>query len=129
MGNDKDPGRSNYEKLEARLQQARNLSLPDLLESLTIMREELKLLGDRIQILEARFKDSGVKERWNSLWYIAPLIIAVVFTGYLVSLGWAEKPDVSIEFNVGEIIGGSLAGVGALLAAVAYAFGWTRGKG
>jgi hypothetical protein len=47
------------------------------------------------------------------------LISAVV--AYVVYRGWAQKPTVNIEFNVGEIIGGILAGAGVLLAGGAYA--------
>ena len=50
------------------------------------------------------------------------LLAAVVgFVSYLVLSNWANKPDVSIDFNVGEIIGGLLGGIGVLVAGVAYA--------
>jgi hypothetical protein len=128
MGNDEEPGKNNREKLEAHLREARTKAFPDLLDSVTIGREELKLLAARVEGLEARLKTKKLKETQEKIWYFAPLILVVVFTWLLVQHGWAEKPDVSIEFNVGEIVGGSLVGVGALIAGVAYAFGRRRGE-
>ena len=67
------------------------------------------------------------KERVRIPWlYIVLLCAVVAGTGALVVYGWAEKPEVSIEYNVGEIIGGALAGVAALIASLAYAL---RGRG
>lgn len=50
---------------------------------------------------------------------IFSLITLLLF--YIVYLGWAEKPSINIELNVGEIIGGILAGAGVFLAGKAYA--------
>ena len=47
--------------------------------------------------------------------------LAIVSTVLLVRYGWVTKPQVSIEYNGGEIIGGLLVGAGALAAGVAYA--------
>jgi hypothetical protein len=65
---------------------------------------------------------SGVPSLSRIDWlYFALFILIVVFIGFLVWLGSAEKPKVSIEFKVGEIIAGILAGTGVLLAGGAYA--------
>lgn len=53
--------------------------------------------------------------------YVIVFVLAVVSTGLLVRYGWVTKPQVSIQYNVGEIIGGLLVGAGALAAGVAYA--------
>ena len=58
--------------------------------------------------------------------YFAQLLVVIILTGYLVHHGWAEKPTVSIQYNVGEIIGGLLVGVGALIASISYGFRRTR---
>lgn len=52
------------------------------------------------------------------------LFIFFIFTFlifYIAYIGWAQKPSINIEFNIGEIIGGLLAGAGVLLAGKAYA--------
>jgi hypothetical protein len=61
--------------------------------------------------------------------YLLPLMAIILFVAFLVCRGWAEKPSVSITFNVGEIIGGSLVGLGALIAGVTYAYRRTLGGG
>jgi hypothetical protein len=40
---------------------------------------------------------------------------------YIVSKGWTKKPEITIDYNVGEIIGGILAGGGIAVAGAAYA--------
>jgi hypothetical protein len=59
--------------------------------------------------------------------YVGMFLFAIVVTGLLVWRGWAERPDVSIEYNVGEIIGGILAGAGVAAAGAAYALKTMRG--
>ena len=53
--------------------------------------------------------------------YVFVLAIIIVITGFFVMKGWAEKPEISIQYNVGEIIGGILIGLGAAVAGIAYA--------
>ena len=53
--------------------------------------------------------------------YAVFLLVVVVAIGLLVWTGWANKPDVSIDFNVGEIIGGLLVGIATMIAGLAYA--------
>ncbi len=50
----------------------------------------------------------------------------VGITVLLVWQGWASQPEVSIQFNVGEIIGGVLAGAGVATAGIAYALRTTK---
>ena len=81
--------------------------------------DEIQELKTEIRRLDARIKTRRQEEK---IWYILPLIAVIVFVGILVYKGWAEKPAVSIDFNVGEIIGGSLLGLGALIAGLTYAY-------
>lgn len=53
--------------------------------------------------------------------YITLLAGVLGVTAVLVVWGWAKKPTVSIEYDVGAIIGGVLAGAGAAAAGIAYA--------
>jgi hypothetical protein len=54
--------------------------------------------------------------------YLFLLVLVIAFTALLVVKGFAQKPQVEIEFNVGELIGGFLAGAGAAAAGGAYAY-------
>lgn len=76
--------------------------------------EDIKELRDKLESLQR-------EKTHDKLWYAIPLLFAVAVTAILVIYGWAQKPTVSIQYNVGEIIGGVLAGVGALVAGVTYA--------
>ena len=90
--------------------------------------DSIKNLDAKVSELESKLltkKQKGVMEK---ILYSVPLFIVILFVGFLVYRGWAEKPTVSIDFNVGEIIGGSLIGIGALIAGVAYAFRRIRGE-
>ncbi|MCG3158138.1 MAG: hypothetical protein DKINENOH_04779 [bacterium] len=86
------------------------------------MDEKIQKLEDELQNLDDRLKKLEKKERpLQKHWiYLVLFGIIVVFTGFLVARGWAEKPSVSIDYNVGEIIGGLLLGVAALIGAVTY---------
>ncbi|GJQ59849.1 MAG: hypothetical protein D8M57_11200 [Candidatus Scalindua sp. AMX11] len=53
--------------------------------------------------------------------YAIVLIALILFLGALTFRGLLSNPEVSIEFNVGEIIGGLLVGAGAAVAGIAYA--------
>ncbi len=67
-------------------------------------------------------KDMTTKWYNNLNWiFFIVFVLVLVFVGYIVFKGWATKPTVNIDFNVGEIIGGTLIGSGALLAGRAYA--------
>ncbi len=81
--------------------------------------EEIDKLKSEIGKLDSRIKAGRQEEKKL---YILPLIAVILFVAFLVYRGWAEKPTVSIDFNVGEIIGGSLVGIGALIAGVTYAY-------
>ena len=81
--------------------------------------EEIKNLRSKNSELESRLKATRQEEKKL---YLVPLFAVVTFVAFLVYRGWAEKPEVTIDFNVGEIIGGSLAGLGALIAGVTYAY-------
>jgi hypothetical protein len=49
------------------------------------------------------------------------VMTVIVFSVVLILWARGTQPTVSIDFNVGEIIGGALGGLGALIAGVAYA--------
>ena len=110
-------------------------------------------LGETYQILEMRSKleevicgIEGGKRRLNDLeekadilfrrttphrmnWiYLVAIGLVVAFVAALVSKGWAQTPSVSIEFNVGDIIGGVLVGIAALFAAHSYTYSVSRGS-
>lgn len=53
--------------------------------------------------------------------YAAALIVIIVITMLLFGTGRVTATEVTIEYNVGEIIGGLLAGAGAAAAGAAYA--------
>jgi hypothetical protein len=55
--------------------------------------------------------------------YLVIFGTAALFTVVLVARGWAQKPTVSIDFNVGDIIGGLLVGFAAVFASLSYARG------
>jgi len=60
----------------------------------------------------------------HALNWMYVLLLGLVFgiVAVLIAEGWAQPAEVSIEFNVGEIIGGLLVGAGAAAAGGAYAF-------
>jgi hypothetical protein len=78
----------------------------------------LQPLRDELQRVKARHKQRKATE--HAL-FVIPLLLAGAFVAWLVAQGWASKPDVSIDFNVGEIVGGLLGGLGVLVAGIAYA--------
>jgi hypothetical protein len=53
--------------------------------------------------------------------YLVALVAILVLVGLAVWSGWSKVPEVTVDFNVGEIIGGVLVGVGAMTAGAAYA--------
>lgn len=87
-----------------------------LLKKLSVAKKKIKL----------RTKERHAMLNW---FYVAIFLLISVLVGYIVSLGWVEKPSVIIEFNVGEIVGGILAGAGVLLAGGAYAAKTIRENG
>lgn len=89
---------------------------------------QIKELQDKVSLLENQLKSKKTKEKREKVWYFAPLLVVIIFTGYLVYYGWAEAPSVAINYNVGEIIGGLLTGIGALMAGAAYAFRRSKGE-
>ena len=53
--------------------------------------------------------------------YTLLLLLAFVLCGFIVSIGWAAAPNVNIEYNVGDILLGLLAGGGVAAAGGSYA--------
>jgi hypothetical protein len=107
----------------------RNIKMiPSLQTELEDCLKQLREFETKLNDLEQRLKSKKLKEKQEKLWYFFPLAVVIAFTVYIVSHGWVEKPSVSITYNVGEIIGGSLVGIGTLIAGAAYAFRRFRGE-
>ena len=81
-------------------------------ESLT---NEIGKLNTNIQKL--MIKTKPLAKNWL---YLIIFSVIVVVTGFIVAYGWAEKPTVSITYNVGDIISGLLVGISAVLASIFY---------
>jgi hypothetical protein len=87
---------------------------------------DIEILQAHVRNLEAQLHTQPAllpqpsPQAQDHLWFIVLLALAIGATALLVAHGWADKPTVSIEYNVGEIIGGVLVGIGALIAALAY---------
>ena len=138
MTNDtKDRSRESYDMIKKHLEKAtadndaeyvRNL--PNTVKKLEITIAELDektrdLQGNTISDLIASVRSLSAQKKRNNniekLYYFLPLAVAFLFVRWLVVHDWAAHPTVAITFDVGEIIGGLLVGVGALAAGIAYA--------
>jgi hypothetical protein len=130
---------SKNESLESQLEQAseknkaRALEPENLLQQIEYLKiqvglqtEEVKEVSGRNLDLDSRIRNLEMrqtsKRTAEKALYIIPSIVIVAFTTFLVSKGWAETPEVTIDFNVGEIVGGLLGGLGILVGGIAYAF-------
>lgn len=69
---------------------------------------------------EAMSTKRSVLQKLN-LAYLGAVVLIVGLVGLAIWRGWAQKAEVHVDFNVGEIIGGVLVGVGAAAAGTAYA--------
>ena len=88
---------------------------------------EIRALRSKVQKLES---SSGVQNRqFVNLAYLVVLTAIVGIVGLAVWSGWSQVPEVTVEFNVGEIIGGVLVGAGAITAGAAYALRSTTPSG
>ena len=105
--------RNAVPRLEAELDQ--------LTKSLTGCQSQIETLNGNVSELECKLKAKETKKALEWACYLVPLLFAIAFTAYLVHRGGAQTPTVAINYNVGEMIGGLLAGTGALVAGVAYA--------
>jgi hypothetical protein len=79
---------------------------------------------DRIAALEQKMKHyekATKKVKKAGLAYIVLFILVTTIICCLVKYGWAQTPEITIEYNVGEIIIGLLGGVGIATAGIAYA--------
>jgi hypothetical protein len=118
------------ERLKEQQREENFESIQRLQVQLSLLDGKIDALAQRCDELDAalklRAKRSAKTDSREKLFYIIPLVLAIAFTAFLVSRGWAETPTVAIEYNVGEIIGGVLVGIAALVASLTYAF---RGRG
>jgi polyhydroxyalkanoate synthesis regulator phasin len=89
------------------------------LTSLTKEADNLKSEIGTLKTQVAELKKKTRPLRRHSL-YLIIFAVLVLVTGFLVAYGWAEKPTVSITYNVGDIIGGLLVGIAAVLASIFY---------
>ena len=62
-----------------------------------------------------------VEPQPSNILYVVIFLVVVSVVGLLVWADLANKPDVSIDFDVGEIIGGILVGIASMIAGLAYA--------
>jgi hypothetical protein len=95
------------------------------IESIPMLRQEIvkleAMLKEHREHLDDVVRQHKRRKATEKAFYFVPLAVAVLFVAFLIWRGYAAQPTVSIDFNVGEIIGGLLAGVGALAAGIAYA--------
>jgi hypothetical protein len=92
-----------------------------MIESIPILEQNIRDFSSEIAEqtgVETRLRQQKTRKKQLYVW---PSVVAIVFVGVLVWRGWAATPTVAITFDVGGIIGGLLAGVGALAAGIAYA--------
>ena len=92
--------------------------LDDVKVEIGEMRRRLTEMESQIALLRKRTRP--LRRDWL---YLVIFGTAALFTVMLVARGWAQKPTVSIDFNVGDIIGGLLVGVAAVFASLSYARG------
>jgi len=82
----------------------------------------MKAKSDKyLQKIEREMRSLNGTPLWGRFLPGVALVVALLLTGYCVWKGWAQKPEVSIQYNVGEIVGGLLVGLGAVIAALSYA--------
>ncbi len=103
-----------YSDTEQKIQA--NIELVDSKIQELYLKNEQKHL--EIQKKLAKIKPSKKKIEWIYLAFL--FIVFIPLTGFLVYKGWADKPEVTIDFSIGEIIGGILIGGGAIIAGTAY---------
>lgn len=87
-------------------------------------RAKMDNLKDDLSKFEKELYDirKGHKRRLTTKWVYASLIVTIgVLTAVIVWFGWAQKPEITIQYDVGTIIGGILVGAGATIAGTAYA--------
>ena len=86
-------------------------------EKIDSLKDNVSELTSRVKLLEGKKRKDNLKE---ALLYIIIFGAAAVFTVYFVAKGKTQPPTVSIIYNVGDVIGGLLVGVAAVLAGVSY---------
>ncbi|UNZ00234.1 hypothetical protein MQE36_07790 [Zhouia spongiae] len=92
------------------------------------IKSNMDLIDEKTNSINEMFNDIEKKlfqlklKRKSIDWIYVALLCAVFIplTGWLVYSGWANNPDVTIDFSIGEIIGGILIGGGAIIAGTAY---------
>jgi hypothetical protein len=89
------------------------------------IKSNLDLVDTKINSLYADVEQKllQIKTKRKSMDWVYVALLCIVFiplTGWLVYKGWATKPDVTIDYSIGEIIGGILIGGGAIIAGTAY---------
>lgn len=113
------------ESVRDKIKEAQIEALPDLVYRLRtnfeIQEAQISKLENDVAELRAKLQTKKLKQFSEKALYFLPLALAIGITAYLIHRGWAEKVSVSIDYNVGEIIGGLLVGIGVLVAGAAYA--------
>ena len=94
-------------------------------------RPTLDALSKRVTELEAKAALLSPDLRGRHRWMTAIAVLAFVLTLVMIGYGfvWGYRhgdPEISIELDIGQLIGGTLLGTGALLAGGAYALATLR---
>ena len=101
--------------------------MPDIIDLRNVLEEVILKQANHegeISNLKSKIKTLPRKRKSNkfiNLLYLAILLVLIGFTVLIIYKGWAEQTTVSIEYNIGEIIAGLLAGTGVAIAGTAYA--------
>jgi hypothetical protein len=103
-----------------------NILQPAHMEATKIIQNEAKARQRISTTIELSGKNASPpkkteeKNKLNTL-YLLVIFVFIVVLAPLVWLGYASKPTINVEFNIGEIIGGLLIGVSAVSASFTYA--------
>jgi hypothetical protein len=92
---------------------------------------KLEALSKRVAELEAKAAllspDLRGRRRWMTAIAVLAFVLTLVMIGYGFVWGYLHgDPEISIELDIGQLIGGTLLGTGAILAGGAYALATLR---
>ena len=91
--------------------------------AMKIIQDEAREEEKYSRFLELYGNAAAAEKKGNSrisVMYFMVFVVLVMVLAPLVWLGYADKPTINVEFNIGEIIGGLLIGVSAVTASVTY---------
>jgi hypothetical protein len=94
-----------------------NMEQEEIQKKVDELEADVKKLKSEVEVLKKRTQLPKTVN-WA---YVGVFAFLILITALLFWRGWAEKAQVSIDYNIGEIIAGILVGVGAVTAGVTYA--------